>query len=210
MHPRTLWLVRHGQTAWNAEGRWQGSRDVPLSAVGRAQASSLAARFAVEPLVAAFSSDLSRAAETASLASPGLEVRRQPLLRELSYGDWEGVRDVEVEQRWPDDRRAWRERPHDARPPGGESLDELAARAWRGLVACLDDAPAGDVLVVAHGGVNRVLLARILGAPLARFWAFDQSPSAVNRVEVPPGAPDESLLRARVLLLNCTRHLAPS
>lgn len=203
---RRLYLVRHGITAWNAERRWQGSVDTELSEEGRRQALALGARLATSGLSAAFASDLRRAAETASLAASHLVAGTEPLLREMSYGEWEGVRDADVGERWPEARAAWWNEPHLVRPGGGESLDELASRAWEGLLRCLRSSE-GNILVVAHGGTNRVLVARVLGAPLARFWAFDQSPTGVNVLELPAGEPERALARARVLLLNCTRHL---
>lgn len=206
---RRLLLVRHGLTAWNAEGRWQGTIDIELSDEGRQQADALGRRLARTALVAAFSSGLSRSRETALRAVGGaLPVHDEPDLQELSYGAWEGVRDVEVGERWPEARATWWTRPDLIRPGGGESLAELDERAWRGLVSCLARCPPGDSLVVAHGGVNRVLLGRILGLPLARFWSIKQDPTAVNVIEVPDGPPETALADAQVRLLNCTHHLA--
>lgn len=205
---RTLFLVRHGETSWNAERRWQGGRDIGLAASGREQAAALALRLAGVPLRSAFSSDLSRARETAAIVLQGrLPVVEEPLLREMSYGAWEGVRDDEIGLTSPEERERWSMRPHECRPGGGESLEELLDRAWRGLAGCLERSE-GDVLVVAHGGVNRVLLCRILGMPLSRFSAVDQAPTGVNELLVPPGPPADALLRSRIRRLNCTRHLA--
>jgi phosphoserine phosphatase len=205
---RLLLLVRHGLTAWNAEQRWQGSRDLELCEEGRGQAAALRPRLAAAGLQAAFCSDLARARETARIASPEPIVPLEdPALREMSYGAWEGVTDEEVHRAWPEERRRWLEEPHAVRPGGGESLDEVGARAWAGLLRCLERT-TGNLVVVAHGGVNRVLLGRILGIPPARFWALQQSPTGVNVVELPrTGSPEDALGRARVLVLNCTRHL---
>ena len=211
---RRLLLVRHGQTAWNAEHRWQGSRDIALSETGREQARALGRRLSGVPLAAAFCSGMARSRETALLATGGrLEVADEPLLREISYGTWEGVTDADVATRWPDDHARWRGVPHEIRPGGGESLDELAARAVEGLRRCLRAAPEGTVLVVAHGGVNRVLIARMLDIPLSRFWSLDQSPSNLTLLELPARADAsgdaDPLAGARLLLANCTRHLDP-
>lgn len=204
---RRVYLVRHGLTDWNAEGRWQGSIDIALSEKGREQARALGDRLVTLPIGAAFSSALQRSRETALLATrERLVPVEEPLLNELSYGAWEGVRDVEVGRDFPEARAAWWSRPDTVRPGGGESLDELIERTWEGLLRCLRRSE-GDILVVGHGGVNRVLLARVLGAPLARFWAFDQSPTGVNVLELAEGEPEATLPVARVLLLNCTRHV---
>ena len=205
---RRLLLVRHGLTSWNAERRWQGSRDIELCDEGRAQAHALRARLLDTGLRSAFSSDLARARETARIATPdGVPLSEEPLLREMSYGTWEGVSDPEVEARWPYERRRWREAPHESRPGGGESIAEVEERAWRGLTACLDRSE-GDVLVVAHGGVNRVLLGRILELPPSRFGSLQQSPTGVTILELPAaGEASIALRRARLLLFNCTRHV---
>lgn len=205
--PRRLWLVRHGRTAWNAEGRWQGSIDVPLSEEGRSQSMALGERLRGVSLEAAFASTLSRARDTARLAVEGrLAVTEEAGLCELSYGAWEGVTDEAIRRRWPVEREQWERSPESASPVGGEALEDLAQRAWRGLARALDSC-RGDVLVVAHGGTNRVLVARLLGAPLASFWAIEQDPTAVTIVEMPEGPAARALARARLRLLNCTRHL---
>ncbi len=205
---RTLWLVRHGQTAWNAEGRWQGSRDIPLSPAGEAQARALAARFAGFE-GAAFASTLLRARRTAALAlGPAAAIATDPRLCELSYGSWEGMRDEDVARQWPDAHAAWRARPATVRPGDGESLAELLDRAWAGLAACAASCD-GDLVVVAHGGVNRALLCRMAGLPLDAFWSLRQEAACVNVIEFGEGEPGSPLAGARVRTVNCTEHLEP-
>jgi broad specificity phosphatase PhoE len=150
-------LVRHGQSTWNADGRWQGQADPPLSERGEDQAREAATR--VHDVHAVWSSDLARARRTAELvAEPKrLEVHVDPRLRERHAGPWEGLTRAEIDSRWPDHLSTGR------RPDGYEPDDEVAARA----LAVLDDlarAHAGEqVLVVTHGGIVRVL-ERHLGA----------------------------------------------
>ena len=204
---RRLLLVRHGRTAWNAEGRWQGTVDLPLSDEGRRQAEALGVRLRAERLEAACASTLSRAKETARIATEGrLPIREDAGLCELSYGQWEGVTDAEIRRRWPVERERWQRSPQSERPVGGEALEALLARAWSALERALDSCE-GDVLVVGHGGTNRVLLGRLLGAPLASFWAIEQDPTALSIVELPAGRAADALRSARLRLLNCTRHL---
>ena len=203
---RRVLLVRHAQTAWNAEGRWQGQHDVPLSDRGREQARALARRLEGEGLALVVSSSLGRARETAEIVSGGRAPSLDPALVEISYGAWEGVRDVDVHERWPALRGQWGAAPDAIRLPEGESLADVDARAWPAFLRWLD-AAEGDVLVVAHGGVNRVLLARVLGLPLSRFWRISQDPTAVNVIEMDAGSAAEALPLARVRLLNCTAHL---
>jgi broad specificity phosphatase PhoE len=127
---RHLLLVRHGETDWNAAGRWQGQTDVPLNTTGRSQALALAARLRAESVRAVAASDLSRARGTAEIVgeSLGLEVAFvDAALRERAYGDWEGLTRSECEARFPEE---WARHVADPRtpPPGGESTDALLAR----------------------------------------------------------------------------------
>lgn len=202
---RRVLIVRHAETDWNAEGRWQGRRDVPLSDRGREQAQALARRFEGLSFGLVVASALSRARETAEIVSgevPSLD----PALVEISYGAWEGVRDVEVHERWPELRRLWGSAPDRLTLPEGESLADVEARAWPAFTGWID-ATDGDVLCVLHGGVNRILLARVMGLPLSSFWRVSQDPTAVNVVELPQGPAAGGMPRARVRLINCTAHL---
>ncbi len=178
-------LVRHGETDWNARGVYQGSRDVPLSPRGRAQALALAARLAPVAFDAAYTSPLARARETADLVLAGrgaagrpdggpLRVELVPAFGEFGYGAWEGVAPDERRARWPDLDARWNADPWSVAPPGGESLDALAARvipAWDQLVGAH---PGRTIVVFAHGHVNRVILLHARGLPPAAFWSVAQ------------------------------------
>jgi probable phosphoglycerate mutase len=156
-------LVRHGQSTWNAEQRWQGQADPPLSELGEHQA------IAAVPAVAALTpsrvvaSDLARAARTAELlAPPGVPVEVDAVWRERHAGEWEGLTRVEIEARYP----GWLDTHR--RPPGYEDDDEVLARALPALQSLLFDAPDGTtVLVVTHGGLIGTL-ERHLHAPWVR------------------------------------------
>jgi broad specificity phosphatase PhoE len=143
-----LLLVRHAETEWNREGRWQGHADPPLNEAGRAQAHALAATLAGEHLDAIYSSDLRRAAETAEIlgAALGRPVTPDPDLREIDVGSWSGLTRKEVAERFPD----WDT--HD-----GESLDELQARVVAAVRRIADRHADGLVLIVTHGGSIRSL-----------------------------------------------------
>lgn len=152
--PRLL-LLRHGQSTWNAEGRWQGWADPPLSALGEVQAVAAADRLAGTGLRYAVSSDLQRARRTAEVVAErlGLEMLRvEPDLRERDIGDWSGLTTVEIEQGWPGWLTAWRAGELE-RPPNGETREEIAARVMAVLERLAASEADGDVLVVTHGGV---------------------------------------------------------
>jgi broad specificity phosphatase PhoE len=164
---RTLVLVRHGETAWNREGRFQGHADVPLSDVGRSQARALRVRLeAAHPHLfddahtAILTSDLSRAHETAEIAFGGggrvLHVRRE--LREFSYGVFEGLTRREIDERFPGEMAGWLEGDRTFAMQGGESRAQVHARAHAVVQSFLAEAPQRHVVIVAHGGVLRQLL----------------------------------------------------
>ncbi|MFY9512204.1 MAG: histidine phosphatase family protein, partial [Rubrivivax sp.] len=118
-----LVVIRHGETAWNAELRIQGHTDIPLNDTGRWQAARMAAALADEGLSAVYSSDLQRAADTAAAlaAAAGLQVVHDAGLRERHFGAFEGATFREIEQRWPEDARRWRQREPGFAPGGGEA-----------------------------------------------------------------------------------------
>ncbi len=165
-------LVRHGQSTWNAEQRWQGQADAPLSELGEHQA--IAATPAVATLAPSrvLASDLSRARRTAELlVPPGVVVEADAVWRERRAGEWEGLTRVEIEERYPGwldgsrGRHSWHAH---RRPPGYEDDDELLARALPALEALLLDAvDSMTVLIVTHGGLIGTL-ERHLHAPWVR------------------------------------------
>lgn len=148
-------LVRHGQSTWNADGRWQGQADPPLSAIGEQQARSAAHH--LPPVDVVVSSDLERARRTAELiaAASGLEVgATYPGLRERDVGEWTGLTRAEIERRWP---QAFPGGLAQLDPPGGEPLPALLARTVATLHRIAAGWPGRDVLGVTHGGVVRNL-----------------------------------------------------
>jgi len=151
----TLILARHGETDWNRDGRFQGHADPPLNQRGREQARALAEQLDQEPLDAIYSSDLRRAYETAEIIGEqkGLEVLVDPELRERDVGPWTGLTLSEVEERFPDQIRLWREGTISA----GESRESLGARVVEAARRIARAHPDGHVLVITHGGAARML-----------------------------------------------------
>jgi len=155
-----LFLVRHGQSTWNAESRWQGQADPPLSELGEQQASAAAERLATgDPIDAVWASDLERARRTAELVAGhlGLAVQLDERLRERHAGEWTGLTRAEIEARYPGALAARQS------PPGFEQDEPLLARVLPALRSIAAGAGAGRVLVVTHGGVVRTV-ERDLGA----------------------------------------------
>lgn len=196
-------LARHGETQWNVEGRHQGqTHDIPLSPQGRAQALALGRRLGGLAITRAVASPLLRARETAELALGRGPLALDPRLVELSHGEWEGRLTSEIQETDPELRRAWRETPHLVTPPGGEGFRDVEARAWPGFCeACRGLGPEEVALIVTHDGVNRALLARILGLDLSRVWTFRQAPTCLNLLE---GTDVDHL---QVVRLNDATHL---
>jgi broad specificity phosphatase PhoE len=161
---RRLLMVRHGQSAWNAEGRWQGWIDVALTPLGEAQAAARGAALAAGGLGAAtvFSSDLRRARRTAELIAAAIDapVVVEPRLRERFGGEWQGHTAAEIDERWPGLREQWRRRELHA-PPGAESDEAVLERVDGALAELVAAAPDGHALVlVTHGGVLRLIANR--------------------------------------------------
>lgn len=201
-------LVRHGETPWNRDGRYQGRTDVPLSPDGEGQVARLAARLAQIPIEVAVSSPLSRARRTAEviLGSRGTKLELDEGLLEISHGAWEGQLSIDVEAAHAEMLGAWRGRPDRDVPagPGAETLGDVEARAWP-VLERVGERLRGDgtALIAAHDAVNRVLLCRVLGLPLTRVWAFRQAPATLNVLSGP------SVTELQLVRLNDSEHVAP-
>ncbi|MEJ7614631.1 MAG: histidine phosphatase family protein [Candidatus Fervidibacter sacchari] len=185
-----IYLVRHGQTVWNEEGRLCGSSDVPLSDEGLAQARKLAARLKDIDITAIYSSPLLRARQTAEAiaACHCVEVKVEPDLREIDYGDWEGLKVVDAAERFPELERLRREDPMRFAAPNGEPMQLFAERVISAIQRIAASHADETVCVVAHQTVNRFILCWILQSPhLAdfRFWRqLRQDPACVNLLQV--------------------------
>ena len=174
-----LWLSRHGQTAWNAERRYQGHGDSGLTVQGEWEASALGQRLAATPIDIVYTSDLGRAWRTAELAMAGrnIPIVRDSVWREVQYGAWEGLTRVEVKARYPD---LWRQRASDkagVAPPGGESLLQLQERVLHALTAMWRDHRPQSVLIVTHSGPLFILAC----------WLYDENLNNVPRVPTTNG-----------------------
>ncbi|GLY01481.1 MULTISPECIES: histidine phosphatase family protein [Actinoplanes] len=161
-----LIVWRHGNTDWNAVGRFQGQTDIGLNDRGRRQAAEAAALLARKKPDALVSSDLSRAADTAAAlaALTGLTVRHDERLRERSFGRWQGLTAQEVAEQSPEEYSLWKA----GREVVGvdvESADDLSKRVSEGLQDAARQAPGGTIVVATHGGAARYGVAQLLGWP---------------------------------------------
>lgn len=185
----TIVLVRHGETDWNRERRFQGRADLPLNALGRAQASELALELAAEPVAAVYTSPLRRAAETAEIVGGelGVEIRTSSALMEVDVGSWSGLTVDEVEVRFPAGYRRWRASGHGWED--GETYEELGRRVVYGLLDVAREHPSEVVLAVTHGGPIRSALAAAEGVAFADArWSLPVIPNcAVVRLAVRDG-----------------------
>lgn len=178
----SVYLVRHGETEWNITLRCQGTADIPMNATGHAQIASLAVALGSVAFAAAYTSPLSRARLTAGavLASRALDAVVEPDLRELSYGDWQGL----TLQEWPGDvADRWAAHPWTVTFPNGESLAAAQARAVA-VIGRIVAAHAGQcVLVSAHGHLNRLLLLHARRADPTTFWDIVQPNGGACRID---------------------------
>jgi len=223
----TLYLVRHGETEGSEVKRYKGSIDVPLSERGIGQMKKVSAFIAgtlgnADPsadylkhihrtsssspdskddaLHAVYTSPLSRALNGAEMiAAPhGLKPSVVMDLRERGFGRWEGMSFTEIKEQYPDEFEAWAGNPVKYSPPGGESTVEVSERAVTALNTILDAHKDEAIAVVAHGGVNRVLLCHILGIPLENVFRVEQDFGAVNVIEFWEKYPVVKLLNYQV------------
>jgi phosphoserine phosphatase len=204
--PRLL-LVRHGETEWNRQGRFQGQIDIPLNANGLTQ--SLAARgfLAEVPIQRAYTSAMARPRQTAEVilaAHPGVPLTTSRGLLEIGHGLWEGRLESEIAEGWPQLLADWKRAPETVQMPQGETIRQVWDRSlatWGTIARSL--APGETALVVAHDAVNKTILCALLGLGPGDIWAVKQGNGGVTVIDYPRGA-DQSPV---VACLNLTGHL---
>jgi broad specificity phosphatase PhoE len=186
-----LLLIRHGETDWNRDRRWQGQSDIPLNGAGEAQARDLAKRLRGSRLDAIFTSDLQRARQTAEAvaAVTGAPVREDRRLREIGLGAWEGMLGDEIRARDTETYETFRARPTAARPPGGESVLEVQRRVLTVLRDVLHAFPEGRVAIVSHGLALAALKVALRRLPLDAVWNHELDNAAFEVYQVAPEAP---------------------
>jgi len=191
-----VYLVRHGAVVGAETRRFIGHLDVPLSAHGEEQVAAVARRLAGVPLAAVYSSDLMRTRQSADLVAAPHGLRPVALvgLREFAMGQWEGLTAEEIRALAPDSFAAWMADVGRFQFPGGENLEQVAARSWEAFEDIVAAHEGERVAIVAHGGSLRAILCRALGVALDRLLALGQDYAGLSMLERPAGAWSLALL----------------
>ena len=213
--PRRL-LVRHGETNWNRDGRFQGQIDIPLNENGHRQAAQAGDFLIGVKIDAAVSSSMKRPKETAEgvlkhHADVMLETTEQ--LWEISHGEWEGLLESEIDSGYPGMLSQWQSNPETVQMTGGENLEDVWRRAkkgWADIVKTYSEGPYEGtqpvVMVVAHDAINKAILCQVFGLSPKSFWQFKQGNGAVSVIDYHAGPDSLPVLSAA----NITTHLSGS
>jgi len=177
----TIYLMRHGSIEGHQVRRYVGQHDTPLDEDGRDQARCWGEHLAGKNFSAVYASDLSRCVETAKLASRRDDLLLIPKLREIALGEWENLTVAHIHEQYPELYKARGEDLAGIRPPGGESFEDLSRRVVP-VFETIAHESRGEVLVVAHSGVNRVIICHILGIPVGNLFRFGQDYCCLNRI----------------------------
>jgi broad specificity phosphatase PhoE len=199
-----IYVVRHGQTAWNKEEIFRGRTDVPLNEMGLKEASLAAEFFRGREVQAIYSSPLSRAWQTAGKIAE--VVRREVVsldgINDMSFGAWEGQPLRNVQKNDSERYNQWGEAPHLVKIPGGETLDDVRLRAMAALEEVIRSHAGASIVLVSHRVINKVLICGILGLDNSHFWQIGQDTTAINLIQHRHG-------RYVLSLMNESCHLKP-
>ena len=204
--PRLL-LVRHGETDWNRQGRFQGQIDIPLNSNGSAQAEAAGRALAAVRINRAYTSAMARPRQTAEAilrSHPGVPLTSTRGLVEIGHGLWEGRLEAEIAEGWPQLLADWKRAPETVQMPEGETIQQVWDRSlacWQTIAAALS--PEETALVVAHDAVNKTILCALLGLKPADIWAIKQGNGGITVIDYPKGAGERPLVSA----MNLTHHL---
>jgi broad specificity phosphatase PhoE len=200
----TVYLIRHGQTAWNKEEIFRGRTDVPLNEIGLREAELAGGYLKDKEIHVIYSSPLSRAWQTAQKIAQFHNLEVQPLngIIDMSFGRWEGHSLQEIQKNDGELYRQWREEPHRVRIPDGESLDEVRIRTMAALEEMIQLHPEKTLVLVSHRVITKVLICGILGIDNSHFWQIGQDTTAINLIQQRNG-------KYILSLMNETCHLKP-
>ena len=183
--PTRIYLLRHGEVATFERRSFNGWSDVGLTPRGVSQLEDAASRLSSKPIRAVYTSDLQRSVlgGEAIAKACGVPQNILPELREKSFGVWEGLTAREASERYPEDWEKWVSDPFDNRPEKGESYREVGLRALPAVKKIVESHPGEEIVVVAHGGVNRVILAEVLCQTGSAFFRIEQKSAALNIID---------------------------
>jgi broad specificity phosphatase PhoE len=200
----SVYLIRHGQTAWNKEEIFRGRTDVPLNEIGLREAELAGEYLKDKEIHVIYSSPLSRAWETAQKIAKFHNLEVQPLngIIDMSFGRWEGHPHQEIQKNDREIYRQWREEPHKVRLPGGEGLEDVRVRSMAALEEVIRLHPGKTLALVSHRVVTKVLICGILGIDNSHFWQIGQDTTAINLIQYKNG-------KYILSLMNETCHLKP-
>ena len=200
----SIYLVRHGQTAWNKEEIFRGRTDIPLDETGLKQGELVGEYFKDLEIHGIYSSPLARAWQTAQKIAQFHNLEIQPLdgIIDMSFGNWEGHAHQEIKEIDSETYRQWREEPHLARLPGGETLDEVRIRAMAAMEEVIRFNSEKTLVLVSHRVINKVLICGILRIDNSHFWQIAQDATAINLFQSQNG-------KYILSFMNETCHLKP-
>lgn len=180
-----IYLVRHGESAWNVKQLYTGQTDVPLSELGEKQAERAAERLRGVELQAVYASPLKRAQDTARpiAGAHKLSLLLDERLAEIHHGAWEGNPAEVIREQYADEYHAWRTQPQRAQMPDGESLQDVARRVERFMQDLLAERAGGNMLIVSHDAVLRLIVLQALGLGTEFFWRWRFDNASVSIVE---------------------------
>ena len=180
-----FYLIRHGESAWNVKHLYTGQQDVPLSALGELQAQRVAEKFAAFDVAALYASPLKRAQDTAkpTAHSKNLSLRLDARLAEIHHGAWEGNPAAVIQEQYANEYAAWRTQPHRVKMPDGESLEDVSLRVQDFLQDLVAEHQDGNVLIVTHDAVLRVIVLKMLLMGLEFFWRWRFDNASVSIIE---------------------------
>lgn len=198
----TYYLVRHGETLWNTQGRTQGHGNSPLTEKGILQAKMLAEHIKKYPIDVIYSSDLGRAVETSNIIGEelGIEVVPTPNLREMGFGLWEGMKIHDIKEKYPEDFKIWRTNPDELRIEGGENLHMIKERQDALIDRLNEMYEDKHILLVSHSVTVRAMLLSFLDSDVKNIYRIKQDNTALNIVEYRNYGPV-------VVKMNDTTHL---
>ena len=177
-----VYVVRHGQTAWNLEEVFRGRMDIPLDETGKKEVHLAGEALKDEILHAIYSSPLSRSMETAENIAKFQNIEVKPLeaIIDISYGEWEGVSLAEVQKKYQDLYDLWLKAPHNVTFPNGESLEQVRVRTQNAIENLLEKHENENIALVAHRVPNKVISCAFLGIDNSHFWRIQQDTASTN------------------------------